>query len=249
MALPIVIPVIAKGAMALSAALGLTALANSKTDDNNAFDTSGIKDAFFQRNLQLTIPLMAAKAKMQQPTISKTNIPTAENALVLKPEYRTESHPFSLNLFGYKPMWSEQDSGESAQQTGDGTSSSGGETPKPENDKDKKIKELEEKLKQLESKPKKSKEYYDSEKDLSWRAPMSSTGKFLFKSRGPGEYTPFRTFLEYSLGAGALGLGGYYGSKALGWRGEDSNNSSNEIDREGTIQAWEDMKVGRKPGQ
>lgn len=246
MALPIVIPAIVEGAALLSAALGLTALASSKTDDNNAFDTSGIKDAFFQRNLQLRIPLMWAKAKIQQPTITKTNIPTAENSLVLRPEYRTESHPFSLDLFGYKPMWSEHDAGEGMRQADNGTSSSGGDTPKPGDDKDKKIKELEEQLKQLKSKPKKSKEYYDSEKDLSWRAPMSSTGKFLFKSRGPGEYTPFRTFLEYSPAWAPIV---YYGGKALGWWGEDSNNSSNEIDVEGTEQAWEDMKVGRKPGQ
>lgn len=248
MALPIVIPAIVKGAAALSAALGLTALVSSKLDNNeDLFDASRIKDAFIQQNMPLIIASMAAKAKIQQPT--KTNIPIAENALVLRPEYRTENYPFSLNLFGYKPMLSEQNSEESTQQTGTDISSSGGEAPKPEDDKDKKIKELEEKIKQLNSKPKKPKEYYDSEKDLSWRAPISSTGKFLFKSRGPGEYTPFRTLLEYGLGVGTLGLGSYYGGKALGWWGENSNNSSTEIDREGTKQAWEDMKVGRKPGQ
>lgn len=182
----------------------------------------------------------------------ETTVPS--EPLVLRPEYRTVTTPVeALDIFGYKPIWAEGENsqnGSTVSGTQSGTGSGTGENiPNPEDENDKKIKELEEKIKQLENKPKKPKEYYDSEKDLSWSAPMSSAGKFLFKSRGPGEYTPFRTLLEYSLGLSTIGLGGYYGGKALGWWGEDSNNSSNEIDREGTEQAWKDMKVGRKPGQ
>lgn len=226
---------IAAGSAALAESLGLGAAATGLIVGNKNKNIDEFKDW----------------AKTQYPMPETTvNIPSAENALVLRPEYRTITTPVeALDIFGYKPIWAKGENsqnGSTVSGTGNGT---GENIPNPEDERDKKIKDLEEKIKQLENKPKKPKEYYDSEKDLSWSAPMSSAGKFLFKSRGPGEYTPFRTLLEYSLGLGTLGFGGYYGGKALGLWGEDSNDSSNEIDREGTEQAWEDMKVGRKPGQ
>lgn len=251
MALPLFIPAIAKGAAVLSAALGLTALVSSKTDndeyaDEYTMNTSKIKDALdpyvlVKQNIPLMMAALPAREKMQQ--LTKKNIPTAENALVLKPEYRTESYPSPLNLFGYKPMLSEQNSGESTQQTGTDTSSSGGEAPKPEDDKDKKIKELEEKIKQLESKPKNN----GSKNEKGFKKGVQKGWEYTKKVGNVG-------LQGIGIGLGfspiiGVPAGIYYGGKALGWWGENSNNSSTEIDREGTEQAWEDMKVGRKPGQ
>lgn len=91
MAFPLALPVIAKGAAALSAALGLTAVVTSnKNEHSNSGNTERLNNAFVQQNLPLMIATNVAKAKMQQP--ATTNIPTAENALVLRPEYRTETY-------------------------------------------------------------------------------------------------------------------------------------------------------------
>lgn len=226
MALPIVIPAIAKGAAALSSALGLTTLAGLKVDsDNITLDTSEMKNAFIQQNMPLIIASMAAKAKMQQPTI---NIPAAENALVLKPEYRTVTMP--TEFIGYKPLFNNEDTvvvddeysidiGTVSEQQAS-TTSPNNEKPKNDN---------------------KSKDKKGFKKGLQkgWEY-TKKVGNIGLQGIGIG------LGLSPIVGVPA---GVYYGGKALGWWGEDSNNSSNEIDREGTEQAWEDMKVGRKPGQ
>ena len=144
MALPLALPAIAKGVAAISAALGLTAVVTSnKNEHSNSGNTERLNNAFVQQNLPLMIATNVAKAKMQQP--ATTNIPTAENALVLRPEYRTVTAPIeALDIFGYKPIWAEGENsqnGSTVSGTGSGTESgTGGNTPNPEDEKDKRIK-------------------------------------------------------------------------------------------------------------
>jgi hypothetical protein len=91
------------------------------------------------------------------PQTKSTNGPIAENALVLRPEYRTTTIPVDiLNTIGYKPVWNAGEdfrdtSQQSVKQTSKTISEGGGNDP--EDEKDKKLKELEERIKQLE-KPK-----------------------------------------------------------------------------------------------
>ena len=96
MSLPIVLPAVAKGAAALSAALGLTAAVTSnKKEHSNLWNTEDLSNAFVQQNLPLIAAINVVKSKKQQPVT--TNIPTAENALVLRPEYRTEVIPITYD--------------------------------------------------------------------------------------------------------------------------------------------------------
>lgn len=96
MPLPIALPAVAKGAAALSAALGLTAaVISNEKKHSNLWNTEDLSNAFVQQNLPLITAINIIKSKKQQPVT--TNIPTAENALVLRPEYRTEVIPVTYD--------------------------------------------------------------------------------------------------------------------------------------------------------
>lgn len=154
MALPLVLPAASAVASAIAEASGV-ALASGLTakllldrirSNYDVGNTETIANELMWRNN------IGTASHIKSATL---NIPTAENALVLRPEYRTVSLPTSLNWSGFKPLWNEQSSTEESQQTGAIAEETViGGTPDPEDEKDKKIKELEEKLKQLESKPK-----------------------------------------------------------------------------------------------
>lgn len=159
-----------------------------------------------------------------------SNVPIAENALVLRPEYRTTTIPVDiLNTIGYKPVWNAgEDSRDTSQQSATQTSKtiSGGEGDDPENEKDKKIKELEEKIKQLEKskneQPSNKKNLFVEGVQKGWNGLTtvgSTVGSNVLKGIG--------------IGIGGFGLptlvgsGVYYGGKALGLWGNKENNDSN----------------------
>lgn len=138
MAFPFALPAVAKGAAALSAALGLTAAVTSnKKEHSTPWNEEELQDKFMQQYLQSKTAINVAKSKKQHPVI--TNIPTAENALVLRPEYRTEIIPVTYDdlimesrlgdawgvLRGKKQVKTEDTSGSSGSQ----------ENPKPEDPK------------------------------------------------------------------------------------------------------------------
>lgn len=157
-----------------------------------------------------------------------TKGPIAENALVLRPEYRTTTIPVDiLNTIGYKPVWNAgKDSGDTSQQSGTQTSettSAGGSNPEPD-EKDKKIKELEEKIKQLENK-------------------SSTENKPGFKKGLTQGWNFSKKIGSYGLQGVGIGIGGglvvgvpagmYYGGKALlelfnNKELENSNSTSND---------------------
>lgn len=224
MGLPIFLPAIAKGAAAISSILGLSAIAAASKEEHEPYgDLSLPSFSVAPPTIPLIIAGLMDRAKKSQPT--STNIPTAENALVLRPEYRTVSLPASLNWSGFKPLQNEQSSTEESQQTGAIAEETViGGTPDPEDEKDKKIKELEEKLKQLESKPKN--DGFKNEKGFK---------KGLQKGWGYTKNVGRIGVNGIGIGLGVSPLVGvpagiYYGGKALGWWGKDSNDSSNEID-------------------
>lgn len=170
----------------------------------------------------------ALKEVSDKLTNRQMTVPIAENALVLRPEYRTTTIPVDiLNTIGYKPVWNDsEDSGDALQQSGtqaSGTPSASGGNPKPD-DKDKKIKELEEKIKQLENK-------------------SSSENKSGFKKGLTQGWNFSKKIGSYGLQSVGIGIGGglvvgipagvYYGGKALlgladNKEDNDSNSSSSE---------------------
>ena len=159
----------------------------------------------------------------------RMTVPIAENALVLRPEYRALTIPVDiLNTIGYKPVWNAgEGSGDTSQQSGtqaSETTSAGGSNPEPD-EKDKKIKELEEKIKQLENK-------------------ASTDNKHGFKKGLTQGWNFSKKVGSYGLQGVGIGIGGglvvgvpagvYYGGKALyDWLGnkeEDKANSTSNDD-------------------
>lgn len=97
MALPIVLPAIAEGAAALSAALGLTAIATKNDQNFGNINLNGIRTAAGLNIAPLVISTGALFNKANSPV--KVNVPSADNALVLRPEYRTEVVPVTYDDF------------------------------------------------------------------------------------------------------------------------------------------------------
>lgn len=161
-----------------------------------------------------------------------TNGPTAENALVLRPEYRTTTIPVDiLNTIGYKPVWNAGgNSGDTSQQSDTQTSETvpvgGGNDP--EDERDKKLRELEERIKQLEKpkneQPSNKKNPLVKGAQKGWNG-LTTVGSKVLNGIGIG------------IGGFALptivGGGVYYGGKALyDWwsnkEGDKANSTSND---------------------
>lgn len=135
MALPIVLPAIAEGAAALSAALGLTAIATKNDQNFGNINLNRIRTATGLNIAPLVISTGVLFNKANSPV--KVNVPSADNALVLRPEYRTEVAPVTYDDFimesrlgdawgvlrGKKKVAEQDTSGSSGSQ----------ENPKPEN--------------------------------------------------------------------------------------------------------------------
>lgn len=200
---------IAAGSAALAKSLGLGAAATGLIVGNKNKNIDEFKDW----------------AKTQYPIPeTKVNIPSAENALVLRPEYRTVTTP--VEYIGYRPLFNNADpviieDDYTPANLLNVREHNTTPSPKPNDEKPKEDKGFKKGLKK------------------GWEH-TKKVGNIGLQGIGIG------LGLSPIVGVPA---GVYYGGKALGWWGEDSNDSSNEIDREGTEQAWEDMKVGRKPGQ
>lgn len=95
MALPIVLPIAAEGAAALAGALGLTAAAGLATSKPSWYKPEPLPISA-QQKLELAKFLATHGLPKETNVVS---IPSADNALVLRPEYRTEVSPVTYDDF------------------------------------------------------------------------------------------------------------------------------------------------------